>query len=340
MRSEKMTRAIVLTTIFIVACQFGSAASAQSAAQQIIDKTQRNLPLRISLFSTEIKNSPKVAEFYLFRGGSYAYSGKYEEAENDLRKAVKLAPTDHRTRSELAWYLATVEDAGKRDAIEAVDHALKAVQLSDYKNAIDLKVLGTAYASKGQFGLAKTYMRAAIQLGLGHLEPSALDHLELFKSEKSVGNGFAVVGEVFYENKTSTDVQIVDAYSVAKDGSKSEKGVWNIPANSSGFLTTNGQRHVAKDFWYRIKSSDGLTPEGSIKMWRSWHFVGEKLRIKITRDKLPARRVIAAKPVIRDPLVPDGIKDGIATVKEIAETANDVVETYNEIKKLFPKKDK
>lgn len=95
------------------------------------------------------------------RAGKYYENTEYAEAIRCYRLAA-----DHGNawgQNNLAWILATFEDAHYRDGKAAVEYALKATA-QEPRNAHFFRTLAAAYARNGQFDPAVTAQKNAIAL--------------------------------------------------------------------------------------------------------------------------------------------------------------------------------
>lgn len=71
---------------------------------------------------------------------------------------------DWKNRSETAWILATSTFDELRDGPLAIEIAMKAAKLSDFKDAGTLDTLAAAYAETGDFGVAATWEQKSVDL--------------------------------------------------------------------------------------------------------------------------------------------------------------------------------
>jgi hypothetical protein len=81
-------------------------------------------------------------------------AGKFAEALQEFREAVRLCPDDPMALNNLAWSLASNPRRELRDGKEAVRLASKAVELTGQRQAAPLATLAAAYAEDGQFARA------------------------------------------------------------------------------------------------------------------------------------------------------------------------------------------
>ena len=98
---------------------------------------------------------PDNAGVRLNLGSALKVLGRYDEAAVQYREAVRLSPDYAFAYNNLAWLLATVPDPQLRNPAEAVQFAVKAVELNP-KSAMYHNTLGVAYyrAEKWQEAIA------------------------------------------------------------------------------------------------------------------------------------------------------------------------------------------
>lgn len=94
--------------------------------------------------------------------------GIYAAAIARYNQALKLAPDFPVAQNNLAWLQATCKDARYRNPREALAHALRAVQLTQSKQAGMLDTLGAALFANGQFALAVRAEKKAVALDPGN----------------------------------------------------------------------------------------------------------------------------------------------------------------------------
>ena len=104
--------------------------------------------------------------------------GNPAEAIQHYQKALELAPSSIPTLTNLAWLLATSQDASLRNGLKAVELAKQADQLVGGTNALVLRTLAAAYAENGEFANAIRTAQSAMQLARMHGEDSLMTDLD------------------------------------------------------------------------------------------------------------------------------------------------------------------
>ena len=98
--------------------------------------------------------------------------GDPAEAIQHYQKALELAPRSIPTLTNLAWLLATSQDASLRNGPKAVELAGQADRLVGGTNTLVLRTLAAAYAENGEFANAIRTAQSAMQLARMHGEDS------------------------------------------------------------------------------------------------------------------------------------------------------------------------
>jgi tetratricopeptide (TPR) repeat protein len=104
--------------------------------------------------------------------------GNPAEAIQHYQKALELAPISIPTLTNLAWLLATSQDASLRNGLKAVELAKQADRLVGGTNTLVLRTLAAAYAENGEFENAIRTAQSAMQLARMHGEDSLTTDLD------------------------------------------------------------------------------------------------------------------------------------------------------------------
>jgi tetratricopeptide (TPR) repeat protein len=130
----------------------------------------------------------KESRFYYALGSLFLQRWDLNQATLLLTQSLEIDPTFPPPYNNLAWILATADEVGLRNGKEAVRLALKACELSNWKNPEYLGTLAAAYARVGDFDKAIQWQEKALE-GMKSLEnrqEGALEPLKPYENDKTV----------------------------------------------------------------------------------------------------------------------------------------------------------
>jgi Flp pilus assembly protein TadD len=147
------------------------------------------LPIALFFLLSCATTEPKQGEsrnpkFYNDRGIAYGEKGQYDQAISDFNKAIEINPMDAQAYNNLAWLLATAKEPRIRNGEKAVGFAVKACQLSEWKNPEYLDTLAASYARVGDFGNATKWQEKALQLFEEGMKAEPQKRLNLYREHR------------------------------------------------------------------------------------------------------------------------------------------------------------
>ena len=134
--------------------------------------------------------------------GSLLATGEYEAALQELNAALESNPESDFLHNNKAWLLATCPVAEVRSGQEALVHATKACELTEYNNYMYVDTLAAAYAEAGDFEQAVQFQMSAVELTPQNIpgRDSIVQRVKLFESKRAFREGVIPVAYTPTEN--------------------------------------------------------------------------------------------------------------------------------------------
>jgi RNA polymerase sigma factor (sigma-70 family) len=130
-------------------------------------------------------DDPDLASFYSDRGVAWWRKHEYTKATADFTDAIQLRPKGPEPYNSRAWIWATCPDAKHRNGKKAVESAMKACELADWKNPEYLETLAAAFAETGDFASATKWQTTANALHrTGKDKATGESRLKLYQEKK------------------------------------------------------------------------------------------------------------------------------------------------------------
>ncbi len=146
---------------------------------------KREYDSAISEFSKAIDINPKDAVAYTYRADAYEKQARYKEAILDYNKAIEIDSKYVLAYNNLAWILSTAKEPRIRNGEKALELALKACELTDWKNPSCLDTLAAAYARLGDFANAIKWQEKALESPELSNNANAQQRLILYREHKA-----------------------------------------------------------------------------------------------------------------------------------------------------------
>ena len=133
-----------------------------------------------------IRLDPKMMDAWNNRGYLWRAKGDVQRAIADFSQVIRLDPKFPDAYDSLALIYSTSADAGVRDGRRALEMALKACELTGWKNAYYLNTLAAAHAEAGEYQQAAEWQAKALALKAFSPagEAAALERLKLYQAGK------------------------------------------------------------------------------------------------------------------------------------------------------------
>jgi tetratricopeptide (TPR) repeat protein len=115
----------------------------------------------ITDYNQAIRLDPKYALAFTNRGNAWDAKKEYDRAIANYDQAIRLDPKYARALNARAWLHATCSDQRYRDGKRAVESAVRACELTGWKDGHFVGTLAAAHAEAGDFARAEEYQRKA-----------------------------------------------------------------------------------------------------------------------------------------------------------------------------------
>jgi rhomboid protease GluP len=130
-------------------------------------------------FEAALGKNPTTAEGQRLLADLYAEQKLYPEAVQHYKEALQIEPNSAESHNNLAWLYATSEDPKWRDPRAALEHARRAVELTQWKKAGFIDTLAEAHYASGSYQEAVRIQSLALKLD-PH-DPELQEHMARYR---------------------------------------------------------------------------------------------------------------------------------------------------------------
>jgi tetratricopeptide (TPR) repeat protein len=130
-------------------------------------------------FESALGKNPTTADGQRLLADLYAEQKLYGEAVHHYQQALQIEPQSAEAHNNLAWLYATCEDPKWRDPRAALEHARRAVELTQWKEAGFIDTLAEAHYASGSYQEAVRIQSLALQLD-PH-DPELQEHMARYR---------------------------------------------------------------------------------------------------------------------------------------------------------------
>lgn len=147
---------------------------------------QGELNKAIADYNAALLRDPNLADAYVARANVFLRKKDYRHGLSDLQSAVQMkTKKPERALNSLAWLRATCPEPEIRNGTEAVELALKACELCDWKDWGIIDTLAAAYAEQGDFDRAIKYQKQVLEIGKSSNDYDKIkQHLVLYEQHR------------------------------------------------------------------------------------------------------------------------------------------------------------
>jgi tetratricopeptide (TPR) repeat protein len=133
-------------------------------------------------YTEAIRLDPKDSNARSNRGNAYKMKLEYDKAVEDYTRAIQLGSNPY-AHNALGWMLATCPKESLRNGKKAIEHATKACEMWDWKDAHGLESLAAAHAESGNFKEAVKWQKRATEIGFPDKDKQERAQLRLRRYE-------------------------------------------------------------------------------------------------------------------------------------------------------------
>jgi rhomboid protease GluP len=181
------SQAVVVLPVIVVALAMASTAQHYVISRDVTRLLREGVRLRLAhqdakaleRFQAAAQRSPRDERPHVMMADLYAEQKLFAEAVQHYKQALQIEPQSAESHNNLAWLYATCEDPKWRDPRAALEHARRAVELTQWKEAGFIDTLAEANYASGSYREAVRIQLLALQLD-PH-DPELQEHMTRYR---------------------------------------------------------------------------------------------------------------------------------------------------------------
>jgi rhomboid protease GluP len=190
--NERPSQAIIILPVVVVALSMASTEQhylkSRDVTRLLVEGARLHLAHQdaqaLDRFREAAQRSPRDERPHLMLADFYAEQKLFSEAIQQYKQALQIEPDSAESHNNLAWLYATCEDAKWRDPRAALEHARRAVDLTQWKEPEFTDTLAEANYVNGSY--LEAVRVQSITLKLAPQNPEFQAHMDRYR--KAAGN--------------------------------------------------------------------------------------------------------------------------------------------------------
>jgi Tfp pilus assembly protein PilF len=147
-------------------------------------RDEGNMEEMVHHYSEALRIKPEAGQVQLEWANALEKLGRFEDAREQLQKALDGAPNSIEAQNNFAWFLATCPVDRLRNGPRALELAQRAARETEYRNFAALDTLAAALAETSSFEQAARWQEKAVELAPEKQQAACRERLEEYRRHR------------------------------------------------------------------------------------------------------------------------------------------------------------